>query len=73
MTVTMTGLRRAKNGDWFSRKAIPDDVRDAYGVRREERFRLSTDKSPGEAKAAFAEWLADIEGRIGALRAATNQ
>ncbi|MGB3831398.1 MAG: hypothetical protein WA975_06005 [Mesorhizobium sp.] len=72
MTVTMTGLRRAKNGDWFSRKAIPDDVRDAYGVRREERFRLSTDKSPGEAKAAFAEWLADIEGRIGALRAATT-
>ena len=74
MTVTMTSLRRAKNGDWFSRKAIPDDVRDAYqtayGVRREERFRLSTDKSPGEAKAAFAEWLADIEGRIGALRAA---
>lgn len=74
MTVAMTGLRRAKNGDWFSRKAIPDDVRDAYqtayGVRREERFRLSTDKSPGEAKAAFAEWLADIEGRIGALRAA---
>lgn len=74
MTVTMTGLRRAKNGDWFSRKAIPDDVRDAYqtayGIRREERFRLSTDKSPGEAKAAFAEWLADIEGRISALRAA---
>ncbi|MET3660698.1 hypothetical protein [Aquamicrobium ahrensii] len=76
MTVTMTGLRRAKNGDWFSRKAIPDDVRDAYqsayGIRREERFRLSTDKSPGEAKAAFAEWLADIEGRIGALRAAAT-
>lgn len=76
MTVTMTSLRRAKNGDWFSRKAIPDDVRDAYqsayGVRREERFRLSADKSPGEAKAAFAEWLADIEGRISALRAATT-
>lgn len=76
MTVTMTSLRRDKNGDWFSRKAIPDDVRDAYqsayGIRREERFRLSTDKSPGEAKAAFAEWLADIEGRISALRAAAT-
>src|SRR5690606_38610931 len=44
----------------------------AYGIRREERFRLSTDRSPGEAKAAFAEWLADIEGRISALRAAAN-
>ncbi|MEP9396151.1 hypothetical protein [Mesorhizobium sp. KR2-14] len=73
MTVTMASLRRAKNGDWFSRKAIPDDVRDsyqrAYGIRREERFRRAANTLHSEAKAAWAEWLADIEGRITALRA----
>lgn len=72
----MPALTRAKNGDWFSRKVIPADVRDAYqrayGVRQEERFRLTTDKSAGEAKGAFAEWVADIEGRIAALRSAAS-
>ena len=72
----MPALSRAKNGDWFARKAIPPDVRDAYqrayGVRQEERFRLTTDKSSGEAKAAFAQWVADIEGRIAALRSAAS-
>jgi len=33
---------------------------------------MSTDKPPGEAKAAFAAWLADRESRIGALRAAAT-
>lgn len=72
----MPKLSRAKNGDWFARKVIPPDVRDAYqrayGVRQEERFRLTTDKSAGEAKAAFAQWVADIEGRIAALRSAAS-
>jgi len=76
MTISMPALTRAKNGDWFARKVIPGDVRDAYqrayGIRQEERFRLTTDKTAGEAKAAFADWMADIEGRIGALRSAAT-
>lgn len=76
MIISMPALSRAKNGDWFARKVIPSDVRDAYqrayGVRQEERFRLTTDKTAGEAKAAFADWIADIEGRIGALRSAAS-
>lgn len=76
MSLTMPALSRAKNGDWFARKVIPADVRDAYqrayGLRQEERFRLTTDKSAGEAKVAYAEWVADIEGRIAALRSAAS-
>lgn len=76
MTIPMPALTRAKNGDWFARKVIPSDVRDAYqrayGVRQEERFRLTTDRAPGEAKAAYAEWIADIENRIAALRSASS-
>lgn len=41
--IRMTSLRRAKDGDWFARKRIPDDVRAQYeahyGKRQEERFR----------------------------------
>lgn len=59
MSILMPSLSRAKNGDYFSRKVIPADVRDAYqrayGVRQEERFLLATDKPAGEAKLAFAE------------------
>ena len=40
MTIRMTTLRRARNGDWLSRKVIPADVRAAYrearGVFREQ-------------------------------------
>ncbi|WIY51468.1 hypothetical protein O9Z70_08160 [Devosia sp. YIM 151766] len=76
MAILMPALFRAKNGDWFARKVIPPDVRDAYqrayGIRQEERFRLTTDKSSGEAKAAFAQWVADVEGRIAALRSAAS-
>lgn len=76
MTISMPSLKRAKNGDWLARKVIPVELRDAYqrayGIRQEARFRVSSSKSPGEAKAAFVEWLADIESRIGALRAAAS-
>jgi hypothetical protein len=33
MTIRMTSLRRAPNGDWFARRMIPEDVREAYRVR----------------------------------------
>ncbi len=75
--VTMTTLRRAKNGDWFARKAIPSDVKEsykrAYGVGREERFRRPASMAMGQAKAELRDWDAEVCQRIEALRAqATN-
>ena len=74
--VAMTSLRRAKNGDWFSRKGIPGDVREAYklayGVALEERFRLPSSVSLGDAKAELRDWDATISSRIEKLRADTS-
>jgi integrase len=74
MTILMPTLGRAPNGDHFCRKVIPADVRAAYaaayGVKHEERFRYSAGAPVAEAKRAWAEWLADVEGRIAALRSA---
>ena len=71
--VLMTTLRKAKNGDWYSRKAIPAEVREAYaeayGRRREERFRRPSTLSLGHAKADFRDWDAEISQRIERLRA----
>lgn len=73
MAILMTTLSKAKNGDWFARKAIPPDVRDAYqrahGVRQEARFRRAG-LTEGKARLAFAEWVAEVEGRIESLRSA---
>jgi hypothetical protein len=74
MTVRMTTLRRARNGDWMSRKAIPADVREAYraahGVSQEERFRRNASMTVERAKQELREWDATISGRINTLRAA---
>lgn len=73
MGIPMTGLRRAKNGDWLSRKAIPEDIRDAYrlghGVSREERFRRPGSLPQARAVAELRDWDAMVSGRIDALRA----
>lgn len=73
MNLLMPKLTTAANGDSLARKVIPADVRDAYqlayGVRQEERFRCPAGTSQSRAKIAFAEWLAEIEGRISRLRA----
>jgi hypothetical protein len=70
----MPSLIRAPNGDHFSRKAIPSDVREAYGaahgVKREALFRFPAGTPEAHAKEAYAEWLAEVEGRIAAFRAA---
>jgi integrase len=75
MTIPMPKLTR-RNGDWFSRKAIPADIREAYraahGVSQEARFRLPSDLPAGEAKKAYGEWVAEVEGRISKLRAAAT-
>lgn len=74
MAIPMTTLRRAANGDWFSRKAIPDDVRESYrlafGKSQEERFRRPATLPQARAVAELRDWDAEISGRIDALRAA---
>ncbi|UYQ73977.1 hypothetical protein OF122_09530 [Pelagibacterium flavum] len=73
MTILMPKLSKAPNGDWFARKVIPADVRDAYqaafGVRQEERFRCPQGTTQGRVKIEFTEWVAEIEGRVAKLRA----
>lgn len=76
MGIVMTSIRRAPNGDWFARKVVPADVREAYakafGAGREERFRRPADTPEAKAKAEFRDWDASICSRIDALRAATT-
>jgi hypothetical protein len=76
MTLRMTTLRRASNGDWLTRKAIPADVREAYraahGVSREERFRRDASMAPERVKQELREWDAIISGRINSIRAVSN-
>lgn len=76
VAVPMTSLSRAPNGDWFARKGIPKDIREAYkaayGVAQEERFRRPGSLSTGAAKVELRDWDATITGRIEALRAAAR-
>lgn len=69
MTFAMVSLsKHPKSGNWTARKAIPADVRKAYG-RWEEKKTWPTALSKGQAKAELAAWLVPIEERIAALRA----
>jgi integrase len=73
MALRMVGLGRAKDGRWFARKGIPEDVCDEYkrlyGVRHEEHLKLPADTPRPEAKVRLAEWVTDVETRIATLRA----
>jgi hypothetical protein len=73
MTIRMTTLRRAPNGDWFARRMIPEDVREAYRaafrVSQEARFRSPAGTREGQAKQEFREWDAEVASRIERLRA----
>ena len=73
MTIRMTSLRRAPNGDWFARRMIPEDVREAYrvafGVSQEARFRCPAGTREGQAKQEFRDWDAEIASRIERMRA----
>ena len=77
MAAFMVALERRKHGGYVARKVIPKDVRQEYaalyGMAWEEKFYLGPSVSQHEAKARFGEWLADIETRIGKLRAARQQ
>jgi integrase len=73
MTIRMTSLRRAPNGDWFARRMIPEDVREAYrvafGVSQEARFRSTAGTREGQARQEFRDWDAEIASRIERMRA----
>ena len=70
--VVMTSLKKAPNGDWYSRKAIPADVKeackDAYGLNREERFRRPPTFPQIRAIAELRDWDALISSRIDHVR-----
>ena len=70
--VRMTTLKQLKNGDWFARKMVPEEVRaaykDAYGVASEARFRFGQGPVKGR-QAGFREWDAEIASRIERLKA----
>lgn len=68
MRCAVVSLARKKSGKWYARKAIPADVREAYG-KREEKQSWPATLAEGQAKAELAAWLAPIEDRIAALRA----
>jgi integrase len=72
MGIAMVALTRNNSGQWTARKAIPADVRTAYG-KREEKKTWPAALSQGQAKAEFAAWLTAIEDRIGMLRAMAGQ
>jgi integrase len=77
MAFQMTKLNRSSTGAYVARKVIPKDIKSEYAARYgmawEEKFYLGPAVSEHEAKARFGEWLADIETRIGKLRAARQQ
>jgi hypothetical protein len=74
MGFTLPGRKTLKTGAEISRYAIPDDVRDEYlrlhGKRREERWRAEPRTSEGQRKRSYSEFVAEISGRIEAIRAA---
>ena len=72
MGIAMVSLSRNSTGLWAARKAIPADVRSAYG-KREEKRTWPAALSQVQAKAEFAAWLTEIEDRIAMLRAMAEQ
>jgi hypothetical protein len=73
MAFRMSSLTRTKSGAYRARIGIPADVRDdyqaLYGKRWEELFHRPASLPLPKAKADHAEWIAEIESRISALRA----
>jgi integrase len=69
----MASLTQDSNGNYKARKRLPDDVRDEYGrlygARYEAKFFAPKTSKAHEAKRLFGSWLAEVEGRIGAIRA----
>ena len=72
----MASLTRGRSGAFKARKRIPEDVRADYqamfGPGWEEKLTLPASTPEAEAKARYVAWLAPIQGRIAALRAAKS-
>jgi hypothetical protein len=69
----MVKLQQDSKGNYRARKRLPDDVREEYwrlyGARYEAKFSAPRTTKAHEAKRRFGEWLAEVEGRIAAIRA----
>jgi integrase len=72
MRLKMVSLTRKPNGTYTARKGIPADVRDRYfalyGVKRERKFYASASTPLTEVKHRFAEWSAETDAQISAIR-----
>ena len=69
----MASLTQDSKGNYKARKRLPDDMRDEYGrlygARYEAKFFAPNTTKSHEAKRLYGEWLAEVEGRIAAIRA----
>ena len=69
----MAGLKQDSKGNYRARKRLPDDVREEYGrlygARYEAKFFAPKTLTRQDATRRYGEWLADVEGRIAAIRA----
>jgi integrase len=74
MLFRMVTPRVSKSRSIITRKAIPKDVRAEYqrlyGQRWEAKLTLPAGMKPQEAKVRVSEFMADVESRIAAIRAA---
>jgi integrase len=72
----MVTLRQDGKGNYTARKRLPDDVREEYGrlygPRYEAKFYAPKSTKSHEAKRLYGEWLAEVERRIEAVRAARD-
>jgi integrase len=69
----MASLAQDSKGNYKARKRLPDDVRDEYGrlygARYEAKFFAPKTSKAHEVKRLYGNWLAEVEGRIAAIRA----
>jgi integrase len=72
----MVTLRRDDEGNYIARKRLPDDVREEYGrlhgARHEAKFFAPKNTKSHEATKRYGEWIAEVETRIEAIRAARD-
>lgn len=70
----MPSLEPTARGGWKARKRIPKDVAEEHGRLHGARFEAKLTLPPGtkkpEALKRYGEWLAEVEGNVGAIRAA---
>jgi len=70
----MVTLRQDSRGNYFSRKRLPDDVREEYGrrhnARYEAKFFARTSLGKQIAQERFHLWATEVDQRIEAIRKA---